>query len=453
LARLEGCFALVIWDGDSKVLLGSRDPLGGYPLFWTKQKDVLALGTCMRPLVQISPSRSLNMDYLAEFLTLPASFVSDPSTPHCVYNGINRVGAGTTIQVRLSDGLVREHQNWNWLERMVDPGTDRLEELGDLVGEGLRQAVGEQLRGRVASHVSGGMDSTAVALLARDLLRDMPGQPPVHAISLVFDDLGGISRETPFVECALREPCLVPHRVPGDDLLDYDCFADPPFHDEPFGTLSRFGLLVKMVDATAELGADTLLTGCGAEVVTDQRPFYFADLVGCGRVWSAWRGARAWGQSYSKSAWSYMWKYGLLPLLPTTWQHRQGMASIASWIAPDFARSHALRDRALRHLKPQCRSANLSSILSTLEAVKGDTLSWYAAVPHGLAYVHPFLDTRFLCLGLGIQSRFRQEPGTQKPLLAQAMRDVLPEPIRNRRIKGHYNHPFQHGKPSKTRAF
>jgi len=438
LSRLEGCFALVVWDGDKKLLVGSRDPFGGYPLFWTSQPGGLACGTCLRALLPLLPRPSLNLDYLAEFLALPGGMIQEPATPQCAYEGIVRVSPGSIVQARVSDGQVHRQTYWSWLDRMVDPGTDRLDELAELVADGLRRAVGEHLRGGVASHVSGGMDSTAVALLARDRLRAEPGQPPVHAISLVFDQLGRLSTETPYLECALGQPGLVPHRVPADDLLDYDCFADPPVHDEPMGGLGRFGLLARLVETAAQVGTGTLLTGYGADGLIDQRPYHLADVLRRGRLWSAWRDARAWGRAGSHSAWYYLWKYGVGPLLPAGWR-RRGPGVPAPWVRPEFARARGLRERALRHLQPQCRSANLSAVLAMLRAANGDCISWYAAAPRGLAHVHPFLDPRFVCLALGIQARFRQEPGPQKPLLARAMRDVLPAPIRNRRGKGHYN--------------
>jgi asparagine synthase (glutamine-hydrolysing) len=453
LDRLEGSFALVVWDGDNQVLLGSRDPFGGYPLFWTRHPEGLAFGTCLGPLLQLLPCRSLNLDYLAEFLALPTPAFQELPTPQCAYEGVQRVSPGSTVEARVSDGRVHEHRYWNWLERKVDPQTGRLEELGDLVGDALRRAVGEQLRGRVAAHCSGGMDSTAVALLARDGLRGAPGQPPVHAVSLVFDHVGGLSRETPYQESALGQPGLVPHRVPADDLLDYDCFADPPQHDEPFGALGCLGLQAKLVQVAAAAGADTLLTGLGADALIDQRPFHLADLLRRCRLWAAWRHARAWGRAGSQSAWYYLWNFGLAHCLPASWRaglrplwrggfaawRHQGPGTIPPWVRPAFARSHGLRGRALRHLRPSCRPTNLAMVLSMLQANNGDCTNWYAAAPLGLAHVHPFLDPRFVCLCLGIQARFRQEPGSQKPLLAHAMRDVLPEPIRNRRRKSHYN--------------
>src|SRR5436309_1395654 len=55
LERLEGDFALVLWDADLTQLIGLRDPLGGYPLFWTQHDNIVALSTSIRPLCALLP--------------------------------------------------------------------------------------------------------------------------------------------------------------------------------------------------------------------------------------------------------------------------------------------------------------------------------------------------------------------------------------------------------------
>src|SRR4051794_20563949 len=62
LERLEGDFALALWDARAARLIGLRDPLGGYPLYWTEAGATFALGTCLTPLLQVLGRRSLSPD-------------------------------------------------------------------------------------------------------------------------------------------------------------------------------------------------------------------------------------------------------------------------------------------------------------------------------------------------------------------------------------------------------
>ena len=70
LERLEGDFALVIWDAETAQLIGLRDPLGGYPLFWIQYEGTIALSTSLRPLCALLPQCQLNEAYFAEFVMM-----------------------------------------------------------------------------------------------------------------------------------------------------------------------------------------------------------------------------------------------------------------------------------------------------------------------------------------------------------------------------------------------
>jgi asparagine synthase (glutamine-hydrolysing) len=82
-----------------------------------------------------------------------------------------------------------------------------------------------------------------------------------------------------------------------------------------------------------------------------------------------------------------------------------------------------------------CQSTALSFALSLISSRVGDVDRWSLGAPRGLSIAHPFLDTRVLRYGLGMQARLSADPHGQKPVLARAMRDVLPERILERRLK------------------
>jgi asparagine synthase (glutamine-hydrolysing) len=462
LARLEGIFALVVWDAGRRLLLGRRDPLGGYPLFWASHGGTLAVGTGLGPLLRLLPRRRLNLDYVADFLAAPGAWVKEVVTDGGPYEGIHRLPPGSTLRADAPRGTVREHAQWHWPEHAVDPGTNRLEDLSALVEEGLRRAVREGLRGRVAAHASGGIDSSSVALLARDGLGAAPGRPPVQAISAVFDRIGGLARETPYMEAVLCQPGLAGHRVPCDDVLAYDGFANPPWHDEPCVALPVLGVQARLMEAAAEAGADTLLTGDGGDLLFDILPHHVTDLLRRGRLLAAWRVARAWGRAGNSSAWGFLWEYGLANLVPAAlragpgafWRggraawERQGPGTVAPWVRPEFARTHGLRERALAAVgavAPSGRPMNVAFLLSALRWSGGDPVRWWLSAPRGIHLVHPFFDPRLVGLCLGIHRRFRQRPDAPKQLLLRAMRDVLPDEVRNRKFKSDYNAVYQAG--------
>ena len=354
---------------------------------------------------------------------------------------------------------VRKRVYWNWLERIRDPGTDRLEEVTGQYVEALRTAVRERLRGRTSAQLSGGMDSTSVALLARELIGAGAAEGPLHTLSLVYERLPQLARERPYIEKVLQgRQDIVAHRIPADDLLHYDAFAKAPPHDEPYSGLWALQMDLPMVAATAQAGAATMLTGHGADEIHDVQPYFLADLLRRGRFFKAWREAGRWARARNGSRWEVLKGFGLAalgwPWLSGGLQRNptrlktQNEYSVPPWVLPAFARDFELHRRAadnVRQTYRQCPKTTLSVTLWGLRSRPGDVLRWSVAAPLGIVITHPFLDSRLLALGLGIQLRLRPEPGRKKPVLAEAMRGILPEEIWGRRAKGCFDEIYYLG--------
>jgi asparagine synthase (glutamine-hydrolysing) len=463
LERLEGDFALVIWDAKERRLVASRDPMGGYPLFWTEHGGTIALGNSIRALLDILPHRSLNLDYMAEFLMVPGQ-VNERAGERSAYEAVHRVLAGSVVSIHLPSKRIERRTYWDWSERILDPETDILKEVSEQYRDLLRHAVRERIDGRTVSHLSGGMDSTALSLIARDWVRSGVGEAPLHTISLVYEQLPNLSLEMPYLESVLhREKEIVAHCIPADDLLDFDSFADPPFHDEPYVGLWRLGMDRATVDTAADLGAATMLTGIGADEILDVQPFYITDLLRQGRLRTAWKEACRWALADNCSPWGILGPFGISNLFPTFPSSRLGRAlptstrgglgsqddwTIPPWILPDFARRHDLRSHAAKNARQtyrSCGKTGLSFVLHSIQSRVGDVNRWSVAAPQGVFVANPFLDARVLRFGLGVHDRLTPEPGRMKPILAEAMRDTLPDNIRTRRRKGQFNEVYYLG--------
>ncbi len=376
--------------------------------FGTATKNAFSgVGILSAPiLLDLLPSRSINVDHLADFLMLPSSG-NERTAEACAYEGVQRVLPDTILKVEAGTGSVTPENYWNWLDRIVDPGTDRLDEIASRYGDLLRDAVTQRIAGSAASHMSGGMDSTSVCLLALDAVRAGAGDPPLHALSLVYERA--------------------------------------------------------LIDKAAELGVETLLTGAGADDLLDIWPNYLADLLRRGRLAAAWGEACEWARARGSTPWRILRQFGLAHFFPAWRYGRLGRAfaphrqrslgelddwDIPPWISQDFTRRYALAARANENASRVYReghSTPSSLALHSIERRVGGPYRSALAAPKGIALSHPFLDPRLVCFGLGMQARLPPSPAEVKPVLAEAMRGVLPEHIRTRRDKRSFNEVYYLG--------
>ena len=460
LAWLEGDYAMALWDARGRTLWAARDPMGGFPLYWIRDGRAVVLSTAMRPLLDRLPGRTVNRDYLAEFVTLPGDAVHELYDERCAYEGVHRVLPGTRIEVGC-DGSVRPVRWWDWEARIETPASLRLEDLSAQFGVLLDRAVQERRIGRTAAHLSGGMDSTAVALLAaRQAVA--AGEEPVHGLSLIFDHFAVLSRETPYVECALGGPGLQWHRLPGEKYLVFEDFQSPVNPDEPVIDVWSATATRAMLDLAASLGARTVMTGHGGDQVAMPMPYHLYELMRRGRWLKACQESARWARWRSCSRWRFLGPFGLQFFLPTAlrtgpscwwrrgqvaWEQQRGH-TIAPWFRPEFSRRFGLWQRIVERMRRtahRCRPLAVSMAVEALESSIGDAIRWELGLPRGLMNVHPFFDRRLTCFCLGFHRGLWPEPGRQKPVLADAMRDVLPAAIRQRQGKGHFNEVYYKG--------
>ncbi|MFM9961703.1 MAG: asparagine synthase-related protein, partial [Planctomycetaceae bacterium] len=258
-ADLEGDFAMLCWDRSQQRAFARRDVLGGYPLFWRVQGDLCSISTSLEPIVSGLSSRQLNLEYVADFLMLPAAAMDEVVSTHCVWNGIERLLPGALLSVDLRQGIARVEKanlapfcngSSHAPSMTFDEATDRFRET-------LTAAVKTRVSGKMAAHVSGGFDSTSVAILAAE---QQPSSRLV-GLSLVFNQLHGMSIERPYVDAAYAglQTCDR-HDIEADGLLDFDSFATASSSDEPCPYLSRLSMESPMLQVAGAAGANTLLT-------------------------------------------------------------------------------------------------------------------------------------------------------------------------------------------------
>ena len=456
LEWLEGEFSLAIFDSEKQCLFIMRDPLGSWPLYWTYDGKAIRVSTNLLLLAKQLPEASYNRDFLASFLMFPFA-CGELATEQTAFDGVKRLKPGNII-VLYVDGRVSPIWSWDWISRIPDLKNITNEEASLQFVEIFRQAVKERIQfGKIASHLSGGMDSSSVVCMARELLAS--GQ--LETLSLVYQ-IPSLAGEKDYIQMVVdRGDAVAPHYIDGDAALDFQWFTENiPVHDEPYAGLFHLAMEKALVDSAQQLGVNTVLSGGGAELIAEGKRHHLADLLRQGHWLAAVKEAGLWAQSSNVSFWSVLHQFALQPLLPpylhegfSTLMHRGygqwpnlGKFSIAPWILPDFARTYNMRGKALDSLRQIYKyPVEQSLTFLSLQTASGNWSSWYLQAPLNMRTAKPFLDPRLITFCLGLPRELREVPGVRKPVLRAAMKGILPEPIRTRRFWPSFNEVYWTG--------
>ena len=162
--ELRGMFSFLIWDSQERVLFGARDWFGIKPLFTMSDERGTFFASEKKSLLDLaSESERTGVDTTAlqQYLTL--QYVPEPASMH---RAISRVESGTWFTMRPGEAL-KPHRYFHpdFAIRAV-PDADKLYRE---IAEALEDSVEKHMRAdvTVGSFLSGGIDSTAVAALAK----------------------------------------------------------------------------------------------------------------------------------------------------------------------------------------------------------------------------------------------------------------------------------------------
>lgn len=247
LKHLRGAFALALYDPQKGSLLLARDPMGIIPLYMLKEGEKLFFSTDLRGLLPHLSSREVDgeavMDYFTFFWTLGTK---------SFFKRVSLLPPGTYWlngkEVRYWEFQYRPEDSWG-------------EEANILLLEAMNRAVRKALSlpSPLGSHLSGGLDSSAVsALLAR-----ATGQPP-KTFSASFP-MGPLYDESPF--CLEMARLLKANHTliwPGHEDFKQDLLPMIRAVEEPKGHPSLFARF-EVEKTASKAGLRGLLTGRGVD--------------------------------------------------------------------------------------------------------------------------------------------------------------------------------------------
>lgn len=346
--RMNGQWAVALWNESTRELVLARDPMGICPLHWCEHQGQLLFASEVKALFAAAPDLPRAFDPLG--LTQTLTFWSIVP-PQGVFQGIHELVPGT-VRVICGERMV-DHtvQPLTYNEGNEDPQrfTGSVSDAAAAVREALRRATALRIARAdvpVGSYLSGGLDSSIIAALGQEV-----AGANFQTFSLRFEDAE--YDETPFQRQMVSRLGSQHHEVSVARRDIATCFPSVVNHTERPLLRTAPAPLFLLSGLVRSRGIKAVLTGEGADEM-----FAGYDLFREGKV------RRFWGRQ-PQSTWRHALLERLYPYLSRSPVAQRALSrqffgkNIDQWHEPGFAHGPRWQTTAAlqRLLHPDMRLA------------------------------------------------------------------------------------------------
>jgi asparagine synthase (glutamine-hydrolysing) len=431
--HLIGDYAAFIWDAQRETVFLVRDPFGTRPLFFYRDQQKIAWSTDIAPLAALLDSRNIDKEYIAGFIILSAASTRTP------YTQISAVEPGTVVCLGRNQSVKRF---WSLAaEQQLSGRNDG--EYEAMFRSLFVQAVARRLQPAesIICELSGGLDSSSIACVAAELVKDGGFEDKqLHTVTHAYDRsfTADERRFTVHVEnkYGLSHEHLLESACPLLTSFEAAYNAQAPSPVLCFD--SMFAALREIVRRTA---VNVILSGYGGDnVLLNELSFFpvLADAALAGK-WSTFiKLLRGW-RLVTKVPYATLLRESLLwPLLPSRWQAATPVdeLKIPDWIDRSFAEETHCQEKTLLplgHTSVKSRARKRQHALISNAISNASCCHYRAAVSIDVTY--PFLDRDLVEFLLKVPIEQLQRPGELRSLHRRALGDLLPEPVLKRKGK------------------
>jgi asparagine synthase (glutamine-hydrolysing) len=442
LRRINGDFAVALFDERSATLWLGRDRIGVRPLYYHANAETFAFASRPQALRALpGVVHDVNRRHVAVFAGSHYRYI-DNVPDESPFAGIRQLPAASCLELRGRSIQVRSYWSLAELPEWTDSEAVLAERYRDL----LLDAVGSRLKmsSKPIFTLSGGMDSSSVLASAVQLTGERQ-----EAVSSVYEDKTYDERDE--IRGFVAEKVRRWQPIPIEDFDLFDVVRQMVrVHDEPVATatwLSHF-LLTKSVAAQ---GYDVVFGGLGGDELNageyEYFVFNFADLRLRGLDAELDHEIATWAQHHDH---------------PVYRKHRDAAMSHLARLAGDKAGEVLVDRERLGRYYPAIKDTyfDLRSFEPVLDhpfsswlknrtyqdifretapcCLRAEDRNCEAA---GLAHADPFFDYRLVEFMFRVPGTMKIRDGVTKRLLREAMRGILPEETRTRIKKTGWNAP------------
>ena len=442
LDRVLGDFAFASWNYNAHIMMCGRDVFGVRPFVYAYQPSRLFAFASLAKALYGSGivAKSVDEDALVRRLTRSLRF--DDS----IIAGIKRLPPAHVIKVSAQEINITRY--WQLDRAAVATKRCSAQEAAREARGHVAQAVRCRLgrAGETGTHLSGGLNSSAIAVLAARQLREHGRK--LHAYSLLDRQRTDVrlEDETEFVKAVVQQesdvdwtPIGPPKGISSNiDLID-------------LGTMKRLGAdePQNAVCRRAEAqGVELILSGwAGDEAISFNGKGVLAELFWRGRWRALTREIRAVSRgrvsahfrTFRGEVLSYFWAAWLPKSLVNLAQKVRGREPDLQTLLCRHLSAAACQRLAASSDEPPTMVGsgrdNRWRLITSAHIAERAEIEAEIGAQHGLAFAYPLLDRRVVEFALSLPSEFFLAGGFGRRLFRDAMEGVLPAVVRLRRSK------------------
>ncbi|MDQ3190547.1 MAG: asparagine synthase (glutamine-hydrolyzing) [Bacteroidota bacterium] len=414
--KFNGMWSFIIFDSINYRIVVSRDRFSIKPLYFYKQGDKFYFSSEIKQLLPLIDKVNVNKNTLYAYLRQSLVDHNDET----FFDKISKIPAKHNFIIDLNTGKTELVKYWDYEINKFSGEVDFIELFRELFIDSVRIRLRSDVK--VGGLLSGGLDSSAITLIANEI---QGGN---------FESFSVISKEKKFNEEAFVDILVQQKQITNKKLLFnsemvLSSFDKVLFHqDEPFLNFSVIAQNLIFEKIKSETDIIVVLSGQGGdEILMGYLKYFFFNLK----------------DLHKKKKYYEASKQILLSLLYRT---------VLTQFDIGYAKRYIpfLMNKPLDYLKHDFKLIDVWSFnnLNERQSLDIDKFSVPAlaryedrnAMAYGLEVRHPFLDHRIVNAMLSLETNLKIKNGWNKYILRQSMTE-LPNEIRWRRDKKGFSTP------------
>jgi asparagine synthase (glutamine-hydrolysing) len=414
LSHLSGDFAFVVWDAVQQTLFCARDHFGVVPCYYAHSGNKLIISNHLQP-IQLHPqvSATLNDDAIADFLL----FGMNRDLTKTTFTDIHKLPQ--SYQMCWQAGKLHQRRYWQMPEQVDYLRYAQPEQYIEQFKELFTRSVDDRLRtDKAASHLSGGMDSTSIAVTAHQLLQDTGKPYDFRTYCIQYNWLIQNEEHVYAAQVAEHSGFPVEYLMAEDYILQPPDMDWPHQYPEPLVIPNQLAEIAE-TQRTATFSR-VLFAGFGGDPLLYPNPDY-------------------WRHLWQRRQWGYFWQEGIKPVMLGKRRPALGIRSglyralgkvpysskLPEWYQPTFAGKTDIISRWQHHIHRSPQRERYGMLTEPLWShIFSASDPGYTGAPVKLRF--PFFNQQLMLFMLRVPSYPWLE---DKALLRAAMQGQLPDTV------------------------